>query len=380
MDSSGMDSSEIDTLQTHHWLRLGHWDVVVIGGGPGGTAAAIACAQAGLTVALLEQACFPRDRPGETLHPGVEPILQQLGVWEAVQGAGFLRHRGHYVEWFEERRFEDFGADASVAWLGFQAWRADFDAILLHQAKVVGVQVIQPCRALRPTVVSGRVTGVETTQGVLNTKFVIDATGSARWLARHLPLDATYLTPKLMAHYGYVSGECQARDEFPLIVADPKGWTWTARVRPHIYQWTRLTLTETAIAKDWRPAEFAEMAPICSIKSADVTWRMIPDAAGPGYFIVGDAAAVLDPASSHGVLKALMSGMMAAHLIAKLIVKSIDSGIQAIMDEGQLLNTHNIETYCTKTYRQWLSGWFLHDASQLRKLYAPFLENLHGKT
>jgi flavin-dependent dehydrogenase len=358
-----MDSSEIDNLETHHV------DVVIIGGGPGGTAAAIACAQAGLRVALLEQARFPRDRPGETLHPGVEPILKQLGAWDAVQGAGFLRHRGHYVEWFEERRFESFGADESGDWLGFQAWRADFDAILLNQARLAGVQVMHPCRALRPSVVSGRVTGVETAQGVLNAKFIIDATGSARWLARHLPLESTCLTPKLVAHYGYVSGECPARDECPLIVADPNGWTWTARVRLNVYQWTRLTLTETAIAKDWLPAEFAGMASISSIKSADVTWRTVQAAAGPGYFIVGDAAAVLDPASSHGVLKALMSGMMAAHLI----VKSIDLDVQPIMEEGQALNTHNTEASCVETYRQWLESWFLHDAGQLRKLYAPFL-------
>jgi flavin-dependent dehydrogenase len=369
MDSSEMNRSEIDNLKTHN-LETHPFDVVIIGGGPGGTAAAIACAQAGLTVALLEQACFPRDRPGETLHPGVEPILKQLGAWDAVQGAGFLRHRGHYVEWFEERRFEAFGADASGDWLGFQAWRADFDAILLNQARLAGVQVVQPCRALHPTVVSGRVMGVETAQGVFKAKFIIDATGSARWLARHLLLEATCLTPRLMAHYGYVSGECPARNEFPLIIADSNGWTWTARVRPNIYQWTRLTLTEMAIAKDWRPVEFAGMTSIGSIKSADVTWRMIQAAAGPGYFMVGDAAAVLDPASSHGVLKALMSGMMAAHLI----VKSIDLDNQPTMEEGQALNTHNIETSCVETYRQWLESWFLHDASQLRKRYAPFLE------
>jgi flavin-dependent dehydrogenase len=50
-------------------------------------------------------------------------------------------------------------------------------------------------------------------------------------------------------------------------------------------------------------------------RGADVTWRIISPAAGPGFFLVGDAVAVLDPASSHGVLKALMTGMMAAHLI-----------------------------------------------------------------
>ena len=307
-------------------------DVVVVGGGPGGSAAAISCAQAGLTVTLLEQACFPRNHPGETLHPGVEPILQKLGVWDAVQAAGFLRHTGHYSEWFTERKFEVFGSDALGKWLGFQAWRADLDAILLNQARLTGVRVIQPCRALRPIILSDRVTGVKTHEAILNAKFIIDATGSTRWLERHLGLSVNYLTPKLIACYGYMSGECPARDEAPLIIADAEGWTWTARVRPNLYQWTRLNLAQKTIRKHRFPSEFAEMKPIGSVKSVDVTWRMGQDVAGPGYFIIGDAAAALDPASSHGVLKALMSGIMAAHLI----VKSMGSRIQTAAQREQV--------------------------------------------
>src|SRR5262249_51602234 len=60
-------------------------DVAVIGGGPGGSAAAITCAARGWRVHLFERATFAGadfagDRPGETLHPGVEPVLAQLGV------------------------------------------------------------------------------------------------------------------------------------------------------------------------------------------------------------------------------------------------------------------------------------------------------------
>jgi flavin-dependent dehydrogenase len=347
---------------------MDNFDVVVVGGGPGGSAAAISCAQAGLTVALLEQSCFPRDRPGETLHPGVEPILKQLGVWEAVRNADFLRHAGHYIEWFEQRRFEAFGSDESGPWLGFQAWRADFDAILLHRASLVGVRVIQPCRALRPIVVSHRVAGVETHQGSLKASFTIDATGSGRWLERHLQLSASYLTPRLIARYGYTNGECPARDEAPLMVADAEGWTWTARVRPNLYQWTRLEFIEKPIAKNWLPSEFGGMKPVRSVKSADATWRMVQEAAGPGYFIVGDASAVLDPAASHGVLKALMSGMMAAHLI----MKSHELGIKQALAVDLTSEATQIEAYYLEIYRKWLKNWFFEDSTRLRELYTPF--------
>src|SRR5438045_191696 len=106
-------------------------DVAVVGGGPAGAAAAIGCAQAGLDVVLLERCPFPRPVPGETLHPGVLPVLARLGVEREVLAAGFLRHAGHFVRWNGPERFEAFGRDDGVPWLGLQAWRPDFDAILL---------------------------------------------------------------------------------------------------------------------------------------------------------------------------------------------------------------------------------------------------------
>lgn len=103
-------------------------DVLIIGSGPAGSAAAIACAQRGLQVVLIERELFPRSHPGETLHPGVEPLLKQLGAIEPVLAAGFLRHTGNWVQWEAQKHFVPFGEDDSGAWLGFQAWRADFDA------------------------------------------------------------------------------------------------------------------------------------------------------------------------------------------------------------------------------------------------------------
>ena len=170
-------------------------DVAVLGAGPGGAAAAIMCARAGLRVALVERDAFPRERPGETLHPGVEPLLEQLGVAAAVRAAGFLRHRGNWIEWGGARRFEPFGADGpngpdgtngAAPWLGLQAWRADFDALLVARARALGVAVLQPCRAVRPLVAGARVVGVETSAGPLVAPFVVDAAGGGHWLARQL--------------------------------------------------------------------------------------------------------------------------------------------------------------------------------------------------
>ena len=125
-------------------------DVLVVGGGPAGAAAAIACALRGHRVLLCEREPGGRERPGETLHPGVEPLLAQLGVadrWASVVGA---RHSGIWIEWGGPRRFEAFGGDASGPWSGFQVWRADFDALLLARAGEAGVDVRQPCAVTGP--------------------------------------------------------------------------------------------------------------------------------------------------------------------------------------------------------------------------------------
>src|SRR5262245_45418720 len=74
-------------------------DVIVGGGGPGGSAAAIQCAQAGLRMVLAERELFPRAHPGEALHPGTESLLRQVGVVEEVLAADFPQHEGHWVQW-----------------------------------------------------------------------------------------------------------------------------------------------------------------------------------------------------------------------------------------------------------------------------------------
>jgi flavin-dependent dehydrogenase len=219
--------------------------------------------------------------------------------------------------------------------LGYQAWRADFDAHLLRRAREAGVVVMQPARAVRPVVREGRITGIRTSDAELSCRFVIDAGGGAHWLARHLDLRIRAASPRLIAVYQYAQGEMP---DGPVLSADDRGWTWRAQVRDGVVHCMRLTFDG--------PDELSGKS-----RRADVTWRKVERAAGPGYFMTGDAASVLDPASSHGVLKAVMSGMMAGFLIGRHLREGI--GEEAIARE----------------YDSWISAWFAHDVSKLTALY-----------
>lgn len=133
-------------------------------------------------------------------------------------------------------------------------------------------------------------------------------------LARQLRISVVPYSRPLFVRYGYMQGACPERDEAPSLQANRSGWTWTARVAPSLYQWTRLALQSARFPPPWRLTAFSGLTDTGPVRGADVTWRMAAQTAGPGFFLVGDAACVLDPASSPGVLKAMMSGMMAVHL------------------------------------------------------------------
>lgn len=326
---------------------------MVVGGRPAGSAAAIVARSYGLSVALFERNASPALRPGEAAHPGIEPLLKRLGVTDAVQKAGFLRFDGHWVSWGgEPLRFMPFGRDEQGVWKGFQLWRPDFDAILLEGATRAGATIVRPCGELRPIIEGNRVAGIETPAGGWRCAFVIDATGPRRWLARALNLRIERCGPSRAAWFNYAEGECPFLDQrSPMIASDACGWTWIARVRPRVYQWVRVPLKEPRPPKGWCPGEFDGLRPMGPRRGGDVTPAIINPTAGPGYFLAGDAASILDPLSSHGLLKALMSGMKAAHHSAAALRYGVSPHAAA------------------NAYHLWLAEWFRHDHSNLCDLY-----------
>lgn len=329
--------------------RRDHPDLLIVGGGPAGGSAAITAASRGLRVVLLERDGTATERPGESLHPGIEPLLGQFGLAGRLGTVVGARHPGVWITWNGSARFEPFGSDAGGAWRGFQVRRTALHGLLLARAAELGAEIRQPARVTGANRSPDGFWDVETDAGGLRCRMLVDASGDARWLDRRLSGPLTPRSPRLLARFGHAEGSCPARDEAPALESLPDGWLWTARVGPDRYAWVRLAVGSEPGRET--PAAFAALRPSGPSRGADVTWHLAERPAGPGWFLVGDAAARLDPLSSHGVLKAIMSGMMAAHFAA------------AILQEGAAPEAAEAQ------YRSWLHGWFEADAERLAGFY-----------
>ncbi|MEQ1808663.1 MAG: FAD-dependent monooxygenase [Terricaulis sp.] len=320
-------------------------DVLVIGAGPAGAAAAIEAASAGLSVVLIDRA-IRRERPGETLHPGAESLFERLGVAGAISNAAPIRHAGVTTIRDGVASEVRYGADARGPWRGYQIRGAMLDAMLIARARALGAEWRAPARAEAPLRDGARVTGAMLAGRPFHASVTIDATGGADWLRRGLGLRQVCAGPRLFARYGYCTGP--APSENPQFVCSPMGWSWIAQVEQGLVAWTRV---QSGALTRGAPDPIAHLPPRARERSADVTCRLLTECAGPGYFVAGDAAALLDPASSHGVLRALMSGMMSAYLANKIVRGALT---------GEAAAQH---------YRRWIRTWFTHDAAKLQSFY-----------
>src|SRR5215831_14372489 len=86
------------TSAAYH-TRAGHvYDVAIVGAGPAGSACAVHLARAGMDVVLVDRAAFPRDKPcAEYLSPASEPLLDELGVLDALEAAHPARLLGFRI-------------------------------------------------------------------------------------------------------------------------------------------------------------------------------------------------------------------------------------------------------------------------------------------
>lgn len=180
-------------------------DVIVVGAGPAGSAAAYHLARQGRDVLLLEKSEFPREKVcGDGLTPRAVRHLIRMGIdtdgpgWHRNRGVRFFSH-GAVVEidWRENTRFPGYGLTRS---------RHDFDEILARRAAEAGARLRTATRVTEPVLDrTGRVRGVAARVGagqepaVFEAPLVIAADGVAARLAVALGVDRVSKRPMATA-------------------------------------------------------------------------------------------------------------------------------------------------------------------------------------
>jgi len=300
-----------------------HFDVIVLGAGPGGSAAATESARHGLRTALVGRDSDQRPNIGECLPPGIRPELEKAGVWEEFLRAGHIASAGICSVWGtrvpsdRDFVFSPYGA-------GWHIDRARFDEMMRNAALRCGAEAVN-CSALRRATRTDKGWQLDLGQCVVTGSLVIDATGRASVFARRIGVKRRSLDSLTgVAGYFFVRAE-----PVLLVEAVENGWWYTAPLPEgrliavfladaEYIQRAALTDPERWLAL-LRGAAFSAERIARPSESETPAIRILPaessfleQIAGDAWIAAGDAAAAFDPLSSQGIISAIASGRAAA--------------------------------------------------------------------
>ena len=311
-------------------------EVLVLGGGPAGSAAARLLAQWGLEVLVVERSSGASASPGsqslaESLPPSTRKVLAATGLLGVVEAGGFHPNGGNTALWGGEGRRDDFAGGAT----GFHILRSRFDALLRESAAAAGAEIARGVARLPERTGEGGGWRVEVGLGggnraVVQPGWILDCTGRAGVLARrHRILDAGAPTLAVIRRYENEAGWTNIDPAHALVESFRRGWAWsvpTSDRERHVAVMLDPELHSVMEdAPDLSAAFNAEIAATSLIRSvttparpAGVAWAVTASMYTSSAFaldralLVGDAASFVDPMSSYGVKKALASAWLAA--------------------------------------------------------------------
>lgn len=317
------------------------FDAIIIGGGPAGATAALLLARGGARTIVLERSTFPRFHIGESLLPRNFPLIRELGLESRLRGLPHVPKFGVEFAMGDGRSSARFTFDQGL--LGgsetVNVERASFDAMLLGAARDAGATVLEGTAVKKILCLDDGNVAVEADGREIRGRWLLDASGQATVVGRHLGTRRPCADQRLQktayfAHFEGVRRPTGIEAGHPCIVICEEGWFWLI---PLDEKRTSVGLVlDAAVARGldvaakrmlaWGiqrcPAVLERMqdavGPDDNLVAADFSYSCRPFA-GRGYFLVGDAAAFIDPIFSTGVCLAMMAAQQAAINVSGLI-------------------------------------------------------------
>lgn len=328
-------------------------DVLVVGAGPAGSAAAVALARAGRSVAVVDKATFPRDKIcGDGLTSGALRHLEAIGVdpgavasWRRIDTMKVVTPTG------AERTLPFPPGGATYAAV---ARRLDLDAEIVAAARRAGATVHEGaalCAVRSPGTATEPFDASVTGLGWVRAGHVVGADGMWSPLRKALGLGAPGYRGECHAFRQYLVGVDQPALDHLWVWFEPDvlpGYAWsfpladgTVNVGLGIHRGARVGIQE--MAEVWRsllrrPALTQVLGTSWTPEGPHRAWPIparlgdLPLTSGRALF-VGDAAAACDPMTGEGIGQALESGLAAAAAIVGAPARDPLSAAVAYEDE-----------------------------------------------
>ena len=358
--------------------------IVIAGGGPAGSVAALCLRRLGHEVVLFEREKFPRYRLGESLLPGTMAILTRLGVADRIKAANFVRKNAATFIWGPEQApwTFTFATPRTAPWVhdhAYQVTRAEYDQILLDAARDRGADVREEHE------VTGIVAGANGgplsvtwrnrhSTGTLKADFVIDATGSHGIMARKLGLRRYDRYFRNLAVWSYFKGGKRFQGDLEgniFSVTFREGWIWVIPLKDDIYSVGVVSdkassarmrdvgleaFYQECLAQCPLATEILNSATRCAKVRVIRDWAYDATNLSLGRtFLCGDSACFIDPLFSQGVHLATYSATLAAAGIDHLSRRSEDADDVAEWYESSYRGAYN-------RYHEFLAAFYSANA------------------
>jgi flavin-dependent dehydrogenase len=327
--------------------------VIIIGGGPAGSATALYLLRSGVQPLIIERECFPRFHIGESLSGECGADLRKLGLEDELLRQNYpLKHGVNVYNphgssfWVEVKKRCPETNELIPVWT-WSVTRSTFDRLLLDAARDRGAEYME-CEAVAPIKENGRVTGVQirTPTGALENlhcDILVDCSGQATFLANRgitgKKVKGSYTNQ--VAVFSQLSGMILDAGTSPstalgntLIFYKVKDhWAWMIPLSNTITSIGVVAPAPYFKAQKLDKSEFLRTE-ILSL-NPDLTRRVtntsfveeirtissysytVPSFTGEGFVCVGDAHHFTDPIFSFGVFLSMKEGEFATESILK---------------------------------------------------------------